>query len=424
MNNVLLNMPVKLKLLTAFGLLLLLTVGASLASYSAFDNLTDGNKKVKDVASINNLVKDARFNEKNFFMRNDQRYVENTLSAIKAAGETAELAAQTLESPEQKTAMEKVQKDLVGYQAALLRMVEQRAQSGAALKAMEASAREAVEGFTHLEQFFQARLLEQLAAGQDNDAQETLRLVRLAGELARDVLDARRIEKNFVISENPEAAAELNQRIDSVEDGLSELAGFADTTAAQTRIEQLETALESYGQQFVRLTRNVEDMNQDEARVTELARDTIAQAGAALAEERMIMDEVRDNALLILFGATITALVFGIGAALLVTRTIVGPLDELVSHAGKVADGDLSNNIHTDRKDDLGRLMMAMQVMTENLRHMVKEVSDGISQIASSAEELSSVTEQTSAGANQQRDETDQVATAMNEMTATIQEVA
>lgn len=44
--------------------------------------------------------------------------------------------------------------------------------------------------------------------------------------------------------------------------------------------------------------------------------------------------------------------------------------------------------------------------------------------IASAAEELSAVTEQTSAGVNSQKIETDQVATAMNEMTATVQEVA
>lgn len=127
---------------------------------------------------------------------------------------------------------------------------------------------------------------------------------------------------------------------------------------------------------------------------------------------------------MILLLATVVAVVVGTGSALLITRAIVNPLEQLIAHASKVADGDLSHNIETDRKDDLGKLMMAMQVMTENLRHMVKEVSEGISQIASSAEELSAVTQQTRAGATQQRDQTDQVATAMNEMTATIQEVA
>ncbi|EGH34123.1 histidine kinase, HAMP region: chemotaxis sensory transducer, partial [Pseudomonas syringae pv. japonica str. M301072] len=49
---------------------------------------------------------------------------------------------------------------------------------------------------------------------------------------------------------------------------------------------------------------------------------------------------------------------------------------------------------------------------------------DGVTQIASAAEQLSAVTEQTSAGVNSQKSETDQVATAMHEMSATVQEVA
>jgi len=51
-------------------------------------------------------------------------------------------------------------------------------------------------------------------------------------------------------------------------------------------------------------------------------------------------------------------------------------------------------------------------------------ISEGVTQLASAAEELSAVTEQTSAGVNAQKVETDQVATAMNEMAATVQEVA
>ena len=62
--------------------------------------------------------------------------------------------------------------------------------------------------------------------------------------------------------------------------------------------------------------------------------------------------------------------------------------------------------------------------MTLNLRGLVGNISDNARQIASAAEELSAVTEQTRAGVNNQRDETEQVATAMNQMLATAQEVA
>ncbi|MGE7992329.1 methyl-accepting chemotaxis protein [Pseudomonas sp. NPDC089554] len=65
-----------------------------------------------------------------------------------------------------------------------------------------------------------------------------------------------------------------------------------------------------------------------------------------------------------------------------------------------------------------------MQRMTLGLRQLIGGIGDGVTQIASAAEELSAVTEQTNSGVNNQKVETDQVATAMNQMTATVHEVA
>ena len=72
----------------------------------------------------------------------------------------------------------------------------------------------------------------------------------------------------------------------------------------------------------------------------------------------------------------------------------------------------------------MGLLQQSMQRMTLNLRELITGLRDGVVQIASAAEEMSAVTEQTNVGVNSQRLETDQVATAMNEMASTVQEVA
>ncbi len=62
--------------------------------------------------------------------------------------------------------------------------------------------------------------------------------------------------------------------------------------------------------------------------------------------------------------------------------------------------------------------------MTQSLRTLIGRIGGGIGQIATAAEQLSSVTAQTSAGVQNQRLETEQVVTAMHEMSATVQEVA
>ena len=123
-------------------------------------------------------------------------------------------------------------------------------------------------------------------------------------------------------------------------------------------------------------------------------------------------------------GITAAALLLGILAAWVIAGQIVKPLRKALSVANRIAEGDLSHDIQTRRKDELGQLQRSMTQMTLNLRELIGSISDNARQIASAAEELSAVTVQTRAGVNHQRDETEQVATAMNQMLATAQEVA
>ena len=131
-------------------------------------------------------------------------------------------------------------------------------------------------------------------------------------------------------------------------------------------------------------------------------------------------EQVRTQTLAI----TAAAVLFGALAAWIIAGQIVKPLRRALAVANRIADGDLSHDVQTRRRDELGQLQCSMAQMTLNLRGLIGSISDNARQIASAAEELSAVTEQTRAGVNNQRDETEQVATAMNQMLATAQEVA
>ena len=115
---------------------------------------------------------------------------------------------------------------------------------------------------------------------------------------------------------------------------------------------------------------------------------------------------------------TLLVLLFGIAAAVIITRQITRPLRETLDVVERIASGDLSHNLQVTRRDELGVLQQGIARMGTTLRDLIGGIRDGVTQIASAAEELSAVTEQTSAGVNSQKIETDQVATAMHEMTA------
>ena len=135
-------------------------------------------------------------------------------------------------------------------------------------------------------------------------------------------------------------------------------------------------------------------------------------------------DTEADRTRTLLVSVTAAALLFGTLAAWWIARQIAVPLRQVLASANRIAQGDLSHNIQPERHDELGQLQQAIGDMTRNLRSLISGIGDSARQIASAATQLSAVTEQTRAGISNQKEETDQVATAMNEMLATAQEVA
>ena len=126
----------------------------------------------------------------------------------------------------------------------------------------------------------------------------------------------------------------------------------------------------------------------------------------------------------VLLYITAAALLLGALAAWLIAGQIVAPLRQALHAANQIAEGNLTQTLQTQRRDELGQLQRSIGQMTANLRGLIGSIGESARLIASSAEQLSAVTAQTRAGIDDQKLETEQVATAMNQMLATSQEVA
>ena len=144
---------------------------------------------------------------------------------------------------------------------------------------------------------------------------------------------------------------------------------------------------------------------------------------AYAAQDQAMQAELQQNSLLIIVSSAL-ALVVGLIAAWLITRLIVSPLRSVIRLAEQIAAGDLSASVVVTRRDEIGQLMQAMQQMGAGLSRIVSGLQAGIEQLASSAQSLSAGTEQTNLEVSSQKEETEQVATAMNQMTATVHDVA
>lgn len=120
----------------------------------------------------------------------------------------------------------------------------------------------------------------------------------------------------------------------------------------------------------------------------------------------------------------LVAVVIAIGIAVMISRSVSEPLSQAVTAARFIADGDLTQTIPVTGKDELTELATALAQMQQNLREAISHISSSSSQLASAAEELNVVTEESSRALQLQNDEVQQAATAITEMSSAVDEVA
>jgi len=131
---------------------------------------------------------------------------------------------------------------------------------------------------------------------------------------------------------------------------------------------------------------------------------------------------IRARLFLLIMGAVVFA--FAVFLTTGLAKSITKPLNYGASIAHKIAEGDLTARIETMRADETGQLLGAMQNMLENLQRIIGEVKAAATNMASASHELNANSELMSKGAGEQAGRALQVASASEEMSQTILDVA
>lgn len=128
------------------------------------------------------------------------------------------------------------------------------------------------------------------------------------------------------------------------------------------------------------------------------------------------------------FELLVTAIVVGISLLIgaFVGRTVSRPLRNVSDMMQEIADGDgdLRQRLPEDGNDELSELGRRFNAFVVKIQTTIQEVGATTHQVASAAEELSRVANETRASVQEQGSETDQIASAINEMAATIQQIS
>ncbi len=124
---------------------------------------------------------------------------------------------------------------------------------------------------------------------------------------------------------------------------------------------------------------------------------------------------------LFLVGALILSFIIFV---IMVKRIIVGPAQSVALDLAYMAEGDFSHEIISESTDELGQVAASAAKLRDDIGGIVERINQSVFKLSTSAEEMAHITDQSNQSMTRQRIETDQVATAMNEMTATVHEVA
>ena len=415
MNSWLSNISVNMKLALGFGLVLALTLLMAISDWLSLDKLIDRSNWMSDITRLNGSLTNLRVARLQYMLTDgDETAAQNVQNTLDAFVAQQKLLIASFKSPENLKLLNE-QHDIINkYQSALVTMRKAYVESAVSRDNMDHSSKVARDAMDVLK----TRVM-QSAPGDEGRFEQlsTLTAVREQFLLARYQVRAY-IAAQTVANEQA-ARQQLSEAIAS----LSALNTHFSASAPDT-LRTLDGALAQYKQAlqvYADTDKTITDMRKE---MTDYGSGILSRSD----ELYKIQLERRDNesasANTIQLISTLLVLLFGICAAVVITRQITRPLRETLDVVERIAAGDLSQNLRITRRDDLGVLQQGIARMGTTLRELIGGIRDGVTQIASAAEELSAVTEQTSAGVNSQKIETDQVATAMHEMTATVQEVA
>jgi methyl-accepting chemotaxis protein len=127
------------------------------------------------------------------------------------------------------------------------------------------------------------------------------------------------------------------------------------------------------------------------------------------------------SGVLILVGA---AIVVAIGSLALVNRNLLVPIGTLTGHIEQLSRGKIGQRLINQRHDELGRLTDSANLLRDFLADASQQLHHSTQELDSASGNLNNIATLMTEGVREQFDRTDQVATAMQEMSATAQEVA
>ncbi|MGC8230881.1 methyl-accepting chemotaxis protein [Pseudobacillus badius] len=236
--------------------------------------------------------------------------------------------------------------------------------------------------------------------------------------------------------ENAQYEEKLNELKEEIQTTLDEYSNTKLTDQETVVYKELPSALEEY---YLLLDQAIEIARKNDVQAYQKIQPKFKEAGDNVQNileelidinEDLAQQKDREGESLAASSRNLTlfiislAVILSIGLGYFIARIIGGPLRRVVDVVSAVAQGDLSEQVEINRKDEIGRLGNEINRMVDNLKDLVSSVKQNSEQVAAASEELSASAEQTSKATEQISTAVLQAADGTESQTRSVQEAS
>ncbi|HDZ15840.1 hypothetical protein LCGC14_0647230 [marine sediment metagenome] len=243
-------------------------------------------------------------------------------------------------------------------------------------------------------------------------------------ELMVSMLMLRRHEKDFMLRSDAKYIDKFTQTAAAFSSEVSN-SYLSDSTQ-----RQIQTLLQQYQTDFIALTDGYKTVGLDSSSgILGELRATIHQSEGALDVLREHIKEAVPRTIqryeIIVFTLSLLLAALILWLTNMISRSIIIPLAELSKVMQNVEKtNDLTLRYEHKGKDEIADMAIAFNLMTASFQQLIQQVMTSALTVSAAAEQLSVISDQSKKGIIEQHSSSEQVATAMNEMAATVQEVS
>ncbi|MDH4568240.1 HAMP domain-containing protein [Pseudomonas sp. BN414] len=409
------------KMMLAFGLVSLLSIAAIAMALKTAELLLDGNRQSQAIGELNLLLQEARGAEKDFSLTGKQEnadLLELKLSKLDIRVNEI-LEDRSTVNHEQ---LKKIRLNARAYREQFDHFHATKTQSDLALAEMQKQAENAriqLE-FVELDMF---SALRESVNGQGELDPNTLTFAENSSTLLRLLLQMRGYEFGYVQWDDKQELSAWKEIMSDAEADVSRLRGRIGEEH-QDILQAAQEALTNYHSAFKRYSESRAANQHSAMQMQELADRVLQGANEALNSHRDWLENYADTILHLLVVSAGVILTLALLAGWGIRQLILPPLHQTLDLAKRIAAGDLSQNITTARRDELGQLYRAMGGMTSNLRELIRRILDGVDQLRGAAGALQEASQQSSDGALDQQRQTALAANATRQMATSAEAVA